>query len=636
MSKERFDIGVHRPVYLWAGPGTVRMNLLKFMDAPVDEAVHAEAHTEIGALRMAGEAGFNWAHLMYDWGFPPEIEQEDWDDFRRAVPIYQAAGLQVFGYVQVSNCVYAGSYRDKDWYALDPYGRRFHYYTGRYMTCPSHPEWRAHLREMVKGIIDTGAEGVYFDNPWHGCQPIHFGGAWLGPAGCYCDRCRRAFRVATSLEMPASISPKNDETSRRYLRWRAGQMTGVIASLGEYARTLRTGVVIGANDYNAVMNPSYVAYGVDLAALAQVQDVVMIEDFALPRWKSGARGGPATLVNNALTLRTARALVGHTPLSTDPYDQGIGFDPVYPARRFQQGIAEAAACGATMVVKGTEYVEDGTFTLLTAKQYASQRAAIGRMHGWLADHAALYRERQNAASVALLHPGDELWQDWDRLAAPYFAAAQALLAAGIPWRVVTGTDDLSGINVLLCLGDLPASVELPDDLHMVPVLDLPGWEPPKPSLLARNAGLRSRVGSAVGWLFQAYMRWPGVRRLGDGLGLPKLIIHSPHFVLPSPAGQQALLEALGEPRYPRVRAGIPVLAELWRKGEQWQLHLVNYAREPQEVSVHFGQQVAGCLLLPEVATGPGPSAGFSGADVGLTLDVYAVLEYTSETSRRKT
>ena len=31
-------VGRHRPIYLWAGPGTVRMHRLKFMGAPVDEA----------------------------------------------------------------------------------------------------------------------------------------------------------------------------------------------------------------------------------------------------------------------------------------------------------------------------------------------------------------------------------------------------------------------------------------------------------------------------------------------------------------------------------------------------------------------------------------------------------------------
>ena len=83
------------------------------------------------------------------------------------------------------------------------------------------------------------------------------------------------------------------------------------------------------------------------------------------------------LVNNAITIRTALALIGDTPLTTDPYDKGIGFDTVYPPRRIQQGIAEAAACGTAMVVKGTEYVDqNGVFTLLTAQEFSAQRHAI--------------------------------------------------------------------------------------------------------------------------------------------------------------------------------------------------------------------------------------------------------------------
>jgi hypothetical protein len=55
--------------YLWAEPGTILMNRLKFMDATVDEFVHHECHTLVGAQRML-EAGFNWAYLSYNWGFP--------------------------------------------------------------------------------------------------------------------------------------------------------------------------------------------------------------------------------------------------------------------------------------------------------------------------------------------------------------------------------------------------------------------------------------------------------------------------------------------------------------------------------------------------------------------------------------
>jgi hypothetical protein len=72
-----FAIGPYRPIYLWAGPGTIRMNRLKFPSAGVDATVHHEAHTPLGADGVVNGMRGNWVHLTYNWGFPPEIEQED-------------------------------------------------------------------------------------------------------------------------------------------------------------------------------------------------------------------------------------------------------------------------------------------------------------------------------------------------------------------------------------------------------------------------------------------------------------------------------------------------------------------------------------------------------------------------------
>jgi hypothetical protein len=107
--RDTISVGRHRPVYLWAGPGTIRMNRLKFMDAPVDEAVHLEAHTAAGAQRMVTEAGFNWIYLTYDWGFPPEVEHEDWEAFRQAAAVYHVARARPGRTGTVSNSGDAGS-----------------------------------------------------------------------------------------------------------------------------------------------------------------------------------------------------------------------------------------------------------------------------------------------------------------------------------------------------------------------------------------------------------------------------------------------------------------------------------------------------------------------------------------------
>ncbi|MBN1262189.1 MAG: hypothetical protein JXB35_16040 [Anaerolineae bacterium] len=619
-----FTVGAHRPVYLWAGPGTIRMNRLKFMETPVDEAVHYEAHTLVGAVRIAQEARFNWAYLMYDWGFPPEIEQEDWDAFRQTAPVFQTAGVRVFGYIQTSNYVASGSYEDQDWYAVDPQGRPFHYYTGRYMSCWQHPEWQARLRDRVKGVVEAGADGVFFDNPWYGIQPLSLAESWIGGAGCYCARCTALFTGDTGRTIPVHLDPEHDETSQIYLRWRAARATALLSEMADYARMLNPDILISANDFDAVMRPSFVAYGIDLAALAKVQDVIMIEDFGLPQWKNSVSGRPARLTNNALTIRTARALIGNTPLTVDPYDRGIGFDTVYAPRRFQQGIAEAAACGAAMVVKGTEFVEpDGTFTLLTAEKFGPEREAIGTLHRWLGEHAGLFEARRNAARTGILYPGDRLWQAWRHVAPLYFGMGQTLLLDARPWRVVAEPVDLEGLDVLLHVTPLPETWEIPQSLQTLDVAALPEWRPPSQTFLTRNRWARRLVGALGQGLFRAYFEKRWMRRLVDRAGLvQKLFMQTPLFDVPEPRQRRVLLEALGPRQLPRVTAQLPVLMELWQQEDVRQIHLVNYADAPQLLEVKFERPVCGRLLTPQAA-----DREFKAQNVELDLDVYAILLY---------
>lgn len=612
-------VGLHRPIYLWAGPGTIRMNRLKFMGAPVAETVHLEAYTDQGAKRVVEEAACNWAYLTYNWGFPPELEQEDWEFFRQAVKVYHRHGIQVFGYVQTSNYVNSGSFEGEDWYARDPYGRPFYYYTGRYMVCWLHPKWREHLKQMVRQVVETGADGVFFDNPWMGAQPFFFGGAWLGVAGCHCERCKEAFRRDTGLEIPVTIDPLLEEV-QAYLHWRARVVTSTLQELAEFARSLKPNVLVSANNFDAVMRPSYLVMGIDLPALAKVQDIMMIEDFGLPRWSPEGDKRPL-LVNNSLTLRVARALAGQTPVSTIPYDKGIGFDPVYPPRRFRQAIAEAAACGAIAVIKGTEYVERGVFTLLTAAEYAPQREAIGRYHRWLEAHANLYQGWEPVAPVGLLHPGDALWQRWPAVAPLFFGAAQTLTVAGIPWRVVREADSKEGLEVIL--DARPHAVSHPEaSPRRVALAEIPGWSPPKTSLLEHRPRLRTLTQSIATRLYRAYFESRWARRVFDRISMVRLFTQSPHFRLPPEPWRQALLNALGPVSGPRIEGKSPVLLEIWRNPETRAkaLHLVNYASAPQEVRVTFGEAGPVRIITPD-----GELREAMGPELTLRLDVYAVI-----------
>lgn len=616
-----FQIGDYRPIYLWAGPGTIRMNKIKFMGYPVDEEVHRAAHTLPVAARVVETLYTNWVHLMYDWGFPPEVEAEDWEDFRIAASAYHQAGTPVFAYIQTSNCVFQGSFTHKDWYALDPRGRKIYYYSGRYMVDWTHPEWIGHLKELIQGALNRGADGIFFDNMWYGEGPNNLLGAWVGGAGCYCDRCRNLYREETGQDLPKKILPDSADVAA-YLRWRAGRVTATVRELAGFARELKPGCPISANDYDVTMRNSYLIYGIDVEALSDIQDVIMVENFALPCWEVSPK---ARLANNALTIRNTRAFVqDRAHLSVLSYDVGIGFDLVYPPRRHQQGIAEAAAGGASMTIKGTEYNDGERMTLLTDPAYQAQQEAIGYYNRWLAERRSIFQDRRNLAQVGLLHPGESLWRHWVSLAPVFYGAGQALTRVGIPWRVVREGDEFQDLTVLLTFapGDRQQEVEINAPFH-IHVPALPGWSWRKPGLAARG-GLWHNLAEAFGLsMLRAYHASKLARRAMDRLNMAKLVTQTALFDLPPSENINALLDVLPDNLTPRVDSAAPVLIEVWQKGRQRQVHLMNYGGEAQQVTVHFGAPVQVEVLSPDFSQ----KQALKGEPLVIDLDIYCILIY---------
>jgi hypothetical protein len=614
-----FTIGKYRPIYLWAGPGTIRMNKVKFMDFPVDEEGHHAAHRAPVANLVANALYSNWVHLTYNWGFPPEVEAEDWEDFRLAVDAYHQAGCFVFAYIQASNCVFSGSFAEKDWYARDAKGRKIYYYSGRYMTDWTHPEWIQHLQDRATGALERGADGIFFDNMWYGDRPNSLLGAWLGGAGCYCDRCRTLYKTETGADIPEKILPERPEVAE-YLRWRTGQVTKTIGMLADTARKLKPGTPISANDYVVTMHNSFLVYGIDVEALARIQDVIMVENFALLRWDETPQ---PRLANNALTIRNTRALIGeHAHLSVLSYDMGIGFDPVYPPRRHQKAIAEAAALGASMTVKGTEYNDGQRMTLLTAPDYQAQQLAIGAYQRWLDENHSLYQNRVNRAPVGLLHPGEDLWRHWMALSPIYYGASQVLTWAGIPWRVVRAGDPLDGLSVVMTFtpAEGPDTFQSSSAAH-IHIPALPGWGWKKPSLAAKGGLLHDLAAGVGAFLLRAYHGSKFARWLMDKLQMAKLVFRTELFDLPDRNLIEALRSALPGEVFPRVTAEKPVLIEVWEQAGQRQVHLVNYGTEAQTVSLHLDAPARVKVVSPDRRE----KQILEGTVLKLDLDIYAIL-----------
>jgi len=157
-------------------------------------------------------------------------------------------------------------------------------------------------------------------------------------------------------------------------------------------------------------------------------------------------------------------------------------------------------------------------------------------------------------------------------------------------------------------------------VRRVEVASLPGWRLRRPSTLARWRWLRGPVSFVVEELFRAYFHSRSARRLLDGLGLAHFYMQSPLYRLPPTEARQALLAAVGGPVGPRLLAQSPVLIEHWGSRGRSQIHLVNYAAQPQTVTVKFGRPLNGRVLGLE-----GQDARFAAESLTLSLDTYAII-----------
>lgn len=489
------------------------------------------------------------------------------------------------------------------------------------MTCLQHNDWKDFLKSRIKGAIDSKADGIFFDNLWNGTQPSGLADSWLGSAGCYCENCRKKFFTEFGKPIPEFINLRDDFVAT-YLEWRATLLTTFFKELADYARSIKPDIVISANDYDVVMRPSKLIYGIEFCSYTEIQDVMMIENFCLPKWEPGRR---TRFPNNALTIRTARSkLPENKPLSVLSYDVGIGFDDVYPTRRILQSMAEITALGASITTKGTEYFNGNEMTLITAPEYQKQQLSIGSFNEWLSLNAWLFVDRTNIVPVALVDPGEELWKNWFQISPIFFGCMQTLTKAGIPWKVINGSSIDRETSILLTFTNL-ARQSISADLQskIVHVPDLKYWKPKPESFLNRHRAFHSFFSNIVEGLIRNYHSKPFFRKLSDRFGMAKLITQTPLFFMPEEHKQKELIDAIPSAIFPKIESQEPVLIEVWhQKDSHMQIHLVNYADHPQSISIHFGKKVNGELLF----LGTEEKELIRNSDkVRLKIDIYAII-----------
>jgi hypothetical protein len=160
-------------------------------------------------------------------------------------------------------------------------------------------------------------------------------------------------------------------------------------------------------------------------------------------------------------------------------------------------------------------------------------------------------------------------------------------------------------------------------MELIHVPGLARWTRPEPTFFARHRQIFQLLSRFLAWYYRAYFRYRWARRLTDRLGVTQWFLQSPHFRLPPEETRQTLLDALVQKSYPRVESSdAPVLIEVWQRGDESQIHLVNYGVKPQRVRVFMDAPAPGRILAPTRE-----AINFSGSSIEFELDVYTLVVF---------
>jgi hypothetical protein len=366
------------------------------------------------------------------------------------------------------------------------------------------------------------------------------------------------------------------------------------------------------NNCDIILRDTRSLFGLDPHRLAPLQDALLIENVAVPRWEAGR------LVTNALTIKAVRALIPDKPILTVTYQHGIGLDGPPEARVMRRTLAEAAALGAGSVLKGSEYLDgEGRFTVITAPALAQARSAAGEMFNWLESHAFLYENAVPDPDVLILLDEEALQDRWADTAPALAATALAVQASRVSYSFITLAELRAQGAQLPVL--VPPGCRRAPDVTGVAIIALPDLDVPAASSgMTRSSAFRNAAHPVMSTVARNYFGSAGFRRTLDGLGVTRRFLQSPLFQIPR---QPAVVRrALGD-RVQPVIALRPVLVDRWRTADGRRLiHLVNYTDGVNRTFVP--------LETSNVRVHTPDLTSFSVDKDGVTvdLDVYAVLE----------
>ncbi len=321
--------------------------------------------------------------------------------------------------------------RPAEWRQQDRQGKPLaSWYGGDYApACMNHPDWRAYERALVRYQLETGHDGVFFDNP-----TVH-------PQGCYCPHCMRRFADYFVQNAPRPVGPEASDdieairglaTSQPDLfrRFRATIARDFLADIRTFARTINPRALVTCNNSLNLPGVLYAqcrTYGYNIYEMSKAEDLVVVEDMATqPRIEANGQTfeyGPTYKQLHA--IGRGKPIVAVTIANADYHTA---------PNLMRLAMAEAAANNASYL----------SWPTWPEKERARMIAAVRPQAEFLRRNEGLLNDASPRADVLLFLPFRR-WVETETCVASNLAAA--LTKANIQYRVICEDEfDLPAAN----------------------------------------------------------------------------------------------------------------------------------------------------------------------------------------------
>jgi len=389
----------------------------------------AEAAAACGAtvIYATGMGGMGYS------GIPaPEQWQTQWDRSLAYNQHSRQLGIEVIvGYLCATSIVGLDAFDDHwpeelkaalktppaEWLQQDKDGKPLpSWYGGEYKpACMNNPDWRTYQKFMVSAQINTGHDGIFFDNP-----TVH-------TDGCYCSYCMAGFvkfmkgegRLVADTST-AAMRRMAQEYVKDFKRYRCTIARDFFAEMRAHARSLNPNAVVTANNslnQQDVLFSQCHLYAYNIQEMSKTEDWVVIEDMsAQPRIMPDGK-----LMECAPTYAQLQAIIHDKPLVAVTVAEG---DYHTPPNLVRLAMCEAAAHKTGYMVWSTWPEE----------QRARMIAAISPCADWLRTHAELINASTPRQDVLVFFP----FRNWvNTKDCAVTKIAQTLTAANGQYAVVS-------------------------------------------------------------------------------------------------------------------------------------------------------------------------------------------------------